>query len=316
LGYRSNVDARIGGLLDREPHNAALLSLVVLGLHHEQQHQELILTDIKHLLSLNPLQPGYVDDECVEHPLHVQGPVTWESFRGGMTSIGASGDDFCFDNEMPSHAELLQPYLLASRPVNNREYLEFMESGGYADATLWLSEGWDWLQSSGIAHPLYWMPSDAGWLEFTLHGVRRLDPDVPVVHVSYFEADAFARWAGARLPTEVEWEVAAAGCPVQGNFADEAIYHPLAQWSSGLRQMFGDVWEWTSSSYAPYPGYRAPAGPIGEYNGKFMVNEYVLRGGSCATPAGHIRRSYRNYFPTSSQWQFSGIRLARNEDSH
>ena len=315
LDYRSNVDARIGDLLNREPHNAALLSLVVLGLHHEQQHQELILTDIKHLLSLNPLQPDYVDDERVEHPVRVQEPVTWESFSGGMTSIGASGDGFCFDNEMPSHAELLQPYLLASRPVNNREYLEFMQSGGYADATLWLSEGWDWLQSSGTAHPLYWIPSDAGWLEFTLRGVRPLDPDIPAVHVSYFEADAFARWAGARLPTEVEWEAAAAACPLQGNFADAAIYHPLAQSSSGLRQMFGDVWEWTSSSYAPYPGYRAPAGPIGEYNGKFMVNQYVLRGGSCATPAGHIRRSYRNYFPTSSQWQFSGIRLARNEDS-
>jgi len=310
--YRQDVDRRMRTLLDRRGHDRALHALITLGLNHEQQHQELILTDFKHLLSLNPLKPVYRDREFGS-PSSVA-VLEWFAFAGGVVAIGAgngNGDGgFTFDNELPRHNEYLQPYSLASRLVTNGEYLRFVENGGYRDPRQWLSEGWDWIRALGIACPIYWMNDDTGWNEFTLAGPKTLDLHLPVAHVSYFEADAYARWAGARLPSEAEWEHAAGGCAPAGNFADGGEFHPQAARGEGLQQMFGDLWEWTSSSYAPYPGYRPAEGAIGEYNGKFMVNQYVLRGGSCATPSDHMRPTYRNFFPASARWQFSGIRLA------
>ena len=308
--YRQDVDRRTRSLFERYGKDKALQALITLGLNHEQQHQELILSDCKHLLSLNPLKPVYRDG-----PLGAPSSATaleWTAFSGGVVAIGAGNGDagFCFDNELPRHNEYLQPYSLASRLVTNGEYLQFVENGGYRDPRLWLSEGWDWMRA--IACPIYWMKDQTGWKEFTLAGMRTLDLNLPVAHISYFEADAYARWAGARLPTEAEWEQAACGCAAAGNFADNGEFHPRAARGTGLQQMFGDAWEWTSSSYAPYPGYRPVEGAIGEYNGKFMVNQYVLRGGSCATPSDHIRPTYRNFFPASARWQFSGIRLARD----
>jgi len=229
-----------------------------------------------------------------------------------VVEIGHGGNGFCFDNELPRHKQYLQPYRLAARPVTNGEYLEFIEAGGYRTPELWLSEGWDWVKAQRLSAPFYWRNGEGGWQEFTLGGVVPLSPGLPVTHVSYFEADAYARWRQARLPTEAEWERAAIDCRLHGNFADDNLFHPLRAGGRGLQQMFGDVWEWTRSSYAPYPGFRPAAGAIGEYNGKFMVNQYVLRGGSCATPRDHIRSTYRNFFPTSARWQFSGIRLARD----
>jgi ergothioneine biosynthesis protein EgtB len=304
--YRRNVDERMLELLGRD---GPWQDLALLGLHHEQQHQELILTDVKHLLSLHPLSPAY-------HAAPLVGPALasspgWIAHDGGIASIGA-GQGFCFDNEQPRHEILLRPYLLASRLVTNGEYAAFIEDGGYQDPSLWLSEGWDWVQANAIEHPVYWRREDGSGMEFTLAGQRRLDSNTPVSHVSYFEADAFARWSEARLPTEGEWEQAAAACAIEGHFAESGQFHPCAAAGKGLQQMYGDLWEWTSSSYAPYPGYRPAPGAIGEYNGKFMVNQYVLRGGSCATPRGHVRASYRNFFPTSARWQFSGIRLAKD----
>jgi ergothioneine biosynthesis protein EgtB len=306
--YRQDVDRRMHSLFERHGKDSALQALVTLGLNHEQQHQELILTDCKHLLSLNPLKPVYRIGE-LGAPSSA-GILEWTAFAGGLVAIGAGNGGFCFDNELPRHNEYLQPHSLASRLVTNGEYLQFVENGGYRDPRLWLSEGWDWIQA--IDCPIYWTKDPTGWKEFTLAGMRTLDLDLPVVHVSYFEADAYARWAGARLPTEAEWEHAACDCAAAGNFADSGHFHPRAARGTGLQQMYGDAWEWTSSSYAPYPGYRPQAGAIGEYNGKFMVNQYVLRGGSCATPSGHIRPTYRNFFPASARWQFSGIRLARD----
>ncbi len=338
LAYRVNVDARMQVLmarLDSEGGNAAsatpvtpvtLAALVELGLNHEQQHQELLLTDVKHLLSLNPLHPAYQgltqDIAASGGRSEAEGPAQWVGFGGGNQRIGFEGDDFCFDNELPRHTVYLAPYRLASRPVSNAEYLRFVEADGYRDAQLWLSEGWDWVRSNALAQPLYWSRGETGWEEFTLAGMQALHPTAPAVHLSYFEADAYARWAGARLPTEAEWEYAALKCRIQGNFAESGRLHPCPADSpqaqpltqSGLAHMYGDVWEWTQSSYAPYPGYRPASGAIGEYNGKFMVNQYVLRGGSCVTPAGHIRASYRNFFPAATRWQFSGVRLAMDAD--
>ena len=309
--YRADVGARMAKVMTSHNGNPAFCELVELGMNHEQQHQELILTDLKHLLSLNPLAPVYRASPSAPGVCAV--PLEWIGLGGGLIELGAQDGGFCFDNELPRHRHYLGGYSLGSRLTTNGEFLEFIEAGGYRNAALWLSEGWDWVRTRGIEHPAYWSRDGNAWQEFTLAGMRAFDPDIPVAHVSYFEADAYARWAGARLPTEAEWECAAQACPLEGNFLDAGQNHPgAAAARQGLAQMFGDLWEWTSSSYSPYPGFRAPEGAIGEYNGKFMVNQYVLRGGSSATPPGHTRTTYRNFFPASACWQFSGIRLARD----
>lgn len=310
LDYRRNVDARMQRQLERTDLDGAALALIELGLHHEQQHQELLLTDIKHLFALSPLKPAY-------HELESTWPASppaleWQAFDGGIVRIGHSGAGFCYDNETPRHAVLLQPYQLASRLVTNGEFLRFVDAGGYADPRYWLAEGRDWIAAQARSQPCYWTDDPAGRGEFTLAGIVPLDPAAPVVHVSYYEADAYARWAEARLPSEAEWEHAAAQYAPHGHFADAGRFHPRPADTGGLAQLYGDAWEWTRSSYSPYPGFRPVTGAIGEYNGKFMVNQYVLRGGSCATPADHIRDSYRNFFPAHATWQFSGIRLARD----
>jgi len=291
----------------------ALGNLVELGLQHEQQHQELILTDVKHLLAANPQKPAYQP----RWPLKAvrPQPLAWLSVAGGLHVFGHEGTGFAFDNEGPAHQAFVAPFELASRPVTHGEFAAFIDDGGYRRPELWLSLGWDAVQARAWDAPLYWSRRNDGFETFTLHGMADIDPNTPVAHVSYFEADAYARWAGARLPTELEWELAAREAPVEGNFMDNGALHPLpvdpVHAGAGPAQMFGDVWEWTSSSYAPYPGFRPAAGAIGEYNGKFMCGQYVLRGGSCATPAGHVRRTYRNFFPPDARWQFSGLRLAR-----
>jgi len=324
--YRAQVDRRMIALLAAS-HEGAIDALVELGLQHEQQHQELILTDIKHVLSCNPLAPVY----RAAWPLAPVAPLPldWVAHAGGLVEIGHDGRGFAFDNEGPRHAQHLRPYALGNRLVTHGEWAEFIADGGYAEPRWWLSAGWDWVRQHGIEAPLYWQrDGQQAWSSFTLHGLVPIDPHTPIAHVSYFEADAFARWAsasrsawrGARLPTEAEWEHAAgaqgAAAIAAGNFVESQALHPMpvARAGHGPRQLFGDVWEWTSSSYQPYPGFRAWDGAVGEYNGKFMVNQYVLRGGSCATPRGHIRASYRNFFPTDARWQFSGVRLARDLD--
>jgi len=312
LAYRAHVDRAMQALLQRgvEP---ALAALVELGLHHEQQHQELILTDLKHLFAANPLKPAYRP----RWPLKAvkPQPLAWLPYEGGLETFGHAGEGFAFDNEGPAHRAFVAPFELASRPVTHGEYAAFIEDGGYRRPELWLSLGFDVVSARGWTAPLYWSQGPEGHRTFTLHGMTDIDPHTPVTHVSYFEADAYARWAGARLPTEREWELAARDVAIAGNFADSGALHPLpAEGAAGAgvpAQLYGDVWEWTASDYAPYPGYRPAAGAIGEYNGKFMCGQYVLRGGSCATPAGHVRATYRNFFPPDSRWQFSGIRLAR-----
>jgi len=301
--YRADVDRRIAALLASRPE--AIAPLIALGLQHEQQHQELMFTDLKHLLAQNPLYPAYSEQpmDAGEAPA----PASWVGFAGGLAEIGYGGNGFCFDNELPRHPTYLAPFQLASTLVTNGEYLEFVAAGGYRDPSLWLAEGWDRVCAGELAHPLYWVgDGQGGWGEFTLHGLQPLDPHRPVTHVSLYEADAYARWRQARLPTEAEWEFAAR----QAALAHGSL-HPGAARGEGLQQMFGACWQWTSSSYAPYPGYAPAPGAIGEYNGKFMVNQYVLRGSSCATPEGHARASYRNFFPAGARWQFTGIRLAR-----
>jgi ergothioneine biosynthesis protein EgtB len=304
LAYRADVDRRIARLLAAHPDDAELATLVQLGLQHEQQHQELLLTDAKHLLAQNPLFPAY-DDAPMAASSPPQ-PLTWNSFDGGLAEIGHDGRGFAFDNELPRHRQYVAPFALASRLVTNGEYLEFVDAGGYRDPELWLAEGWDKVCAGELRQPLYWVREGARWMEFTLHGLVPLDPDRPATHLSLYEADAYARWRGARLPTEGEWEFAA---------RDVAIacgdLHPRAAGGAGLVQMFGECWQWTSSSYAPYPGFVPAPGALGEYNGKFMVNQYVLRGSSCATPHRHARASYRNFFPAGARWQFTGIRLAK-----
>jgi ergothioneine biosynthesis protein EgtB len=310
--YRAWIDRGMRDLLQRhaEAPVAGLDALLELGLHHEQQHQELILTDVKYNLAVNPLRPAYHDvpiPRAAATP-----PLGWHAKPGGLVDIGHDGPGFAFDNEGPRHTVYLSPFRLADRPVTSGEYLEFVEAGGYHTAAPWLSEGWRVARERGWTAPLYWEQRDGAWWTQTLSGPRPLDPHAPVVHVSYFEADAYARWRGRRLPTEAEWEHAAAGAPVHGNLQETGVFHPLpeAAATGPLAQLFGDVWEWTQSAYAPYPGYRAAPGAIGEYNGKFMVGQLVLRGGSCATPRDHLRASYRNFFPPDARWQFSGIRLA------
>jgi ergothioneine biosynthesis protein EgtB len=305
LAWRHQVDARMARLLAAHGNGQQLAELATLGLQHEQQHQELILTDVKHLLAQHPSGPAYLDSPLP--PAAPPSALAWRAFGGGLVDIGYDGDGFCFDNELPRHRTYVAPFELATRLVTNGEYLRFMEEGGYRDPSLWLSEGWDRVLAGELAHPLYWRQDDDGrWYEFTLHGVVALDPARPVTHVSLYEADAFARWAGARLPTEAEWELAARGAAVE-----HGGLHPAATGHDGLAQLYGACWQWTSSSYAPYPGFAPAPGAIGEYNGKFMVNQYVLRGSSCATPPGHARASYRNFFPAGARWQFTGIRLAR-----
>jgi ergothioneine biosynthesis protein EgtB len=310
--YRQHVDESIARWSQTIDPTAQAVDIFELGLHHEQQHQELILTDLKHLLSRNPLGPAYAaapevsdDGPC---------PLRWIAFPPGLRETGHAADGFSFDNERPRHRVYLNPFRIASRLVTNREYLAFIDDGGYARPQLWLSDGWDTRIAQQWTAPLYWQRDDGGrWRVFSLHGVRELDPDEPVCHVSCYEADAYARWAGARLATEAEWETAAAGLPVAGNFVESKRFHPATGGSGdGLQQMYGDVWEWTNSAYLGYPGYRPAAGAVGEYNGKFMVNQMVLRGGSCATPRSHIRATYRNFFYPWARWQFIGIRLAQD----
>ena len=310
--YRRRVDQAMEGLLggDGARLTAELASIIELGLHHEQQHQELLLTDIKHILATNPLRPVYR-----ARPSDPPRPVPrlgWRDFPGGVVEIGHAEAGFAFDNERPRHEVLLRPFRLADRPVTNGEYLAFVEDGGYRTARHWLSLGWSGALEQRWEAPLYWRKMDGAWLQLTLAGPRALDPSEPVCHLSYFEADAYASWAGKRLPTEAEWETAAAGVAIAGNLLDAGRLHPapLQQTAAGLHQMYGDVWEWTASAYSGYPGYRAPEGAIGEYNGKFMCNQLVLRGGSAFTPADHIRPTYRNFFPPDARWQLSGIRLA------
>ncbi|MBS0467271.1 MAG: ergothioneine biosynthesis protein EgtB [Proteobacteria bacterium] len=318
LDYRADVDARMLRLLQQGIPAAELAALLELGLQHEQQHQELILTDIKHLLWCNPLWPAYRSVPAAAESGSA-GPSGWQHFEGGLAQIGHAGAGFAFDNELPRHHIYLQPYQLATQLVTNADYLAFMADGGYHDPAHWLADGWDWCRTQQLTHPLYWRQDGQDWSEFTLAGGRPLAPRQPVAHLSYYEADAYARWAGARLPTEGEWESAASVCAApQGHFADSGVLHPCpAQRApgqgAGLLQMLGELWEWTQSSYAPYPGFAPAPGAVGEYNGKFMVNQYVLRGGSCATPAGHVRASYRNFFPAAARWQFTGLRLARDE---
>jgi ergothioneine biosynthesis protein EgtB len=317
--YRAHVDrAMLGLLCGREEALADLAPLVEIGLHHEQQHQELLLTDIKHVFAANPLKPVY--RERAHEPHSAPATQDWLSYPGGVCEIGHSGSGFAFDNETPRHRVLLEPFQLASRLVTNDEYRGFIEDGGYRRPELWLSDGWSAVQTEQWDAPLYWELQDGRWCLMTLAGMREVDPAEPVCHVSFYEADAFATWAGARLPGEAEWEIAAAAAPIEGNFADDGRLHPLPH-PEGTRpgtpsnspgQLFGDVWEWTSSAYRPYPGFRPLPGALGEYNGKFMCSQMVLRGGSCATPRSHIRATYRNFFPPGARWQFSGLRLARD----
>lgn len=313
--YRAQVDEGITALLESADDAALqrLAPLMVLGLNHEQQHQELILTDLKHLFAANPVRPAYrgrVPDLTADEPP----PTRWLDYGGGLGEIGFDGADFAFDNESPRHKVYTAPYRLAGRLVTNGEYLRFVEDRGYERPEFWLSDGWNACQTQGWTSPLYWEKGEDSWRLMTLSGVRELTVGEPVCHVSFYEADAFARWSDARLPTEAEWELAATDVPALGNFLESDHYHPrpLSAAATGLQQVFGDVWEWTASPYTPYPGYRPAAGALGEYNGKFMCNQMVLRGGSCATPRSHIRPTYRNFFPPDARWQFSGIRLAKD----
>ena len=322
--YRRHVDEHLLSLLDRAGESEApeWLPVVELGLHHEQQHQELILTDIKHVFHANPLRPVYAPASPLapsplpagERGMLGEWGLRWVSYPAALREIGHDGPGFAFDNESPRHPEFVGAFRLASRPVTNREWLAFMADGGYGRPRLWLSEGGRAVAAQGWEAPLYWERKDGEWWTMTLSGMRAVDLDEPVCHVSYYEADAYAQWAGARLPTEAEWEVAAEECPVEGNFVESRAFHPRAVngGTNGPPQMFGDVWEWTRSAYLPYPGYRPLAGALGEYNGKFMCNQFVLRGGSCATSRTHVRKTYRNFFPPDARWQFSGVRLARD----
>ena len=317
--YRDHVSAAMLRLIDRADAAtwAETADLLELGLHHEQQHQELILMDIKHVFSVNPLLPAY-HAPAVQFPPPDAPALGWVELDGGLREIGHSEPGFVFDNETPRHKVWIEPFRLATRPVTCGEYRDFIDDGGYRRPEFWLSDGWAMSQEQGWEAPLYWRGEDGEWCVFTLAGEQRLDPGEPVCHVSFYEADAFAKWAGKRLPTEAEWEVAAAGMPLVGNLADSRHLHPRAApplpAGPKFQQMIGDVWEWTATPYVPYPRFRAAPGAVGEYNGKFMSNQMVLRGGAAVTPANHIRISYRNFFPPSARWAFSGLRLAEDID--
>ncbi len=313
--YRVHVDEYMARLLDQPglPQWREIERLTVLGINHEQQHQELLLTDILHNFAASPLRPAY-SAAAAQPPAGRALPLQWLEFAGGVREIGHAGGGFAYDNEGPRHKVYLEDFRLASRLATNGEFAEFVAAGGYRQPAHWLSDGWQAVREQGWAAPLYWERCGNEWWHMTLAGMRPLDMHAPVCHVGFFEAAAFAHWAGKRLPTEAEWEVAAAGVPVDGNLREKGVLQPLAVRQGGPHplQMFGDAWEWTASAYAPYPGYRQAAGPLGEYNGKFMCGQTVLRGGSCATPAGHIRATYRNFFYPADRWQFSGIRLAED----
>ena len=323
LSYRKHVDSGMFRFLQKTIENDAI-QRVILGLEHEQQHQELIATDVKHALFTNPLHPGYLSGPRALQPdTLIAPPIEWIGFASGLTQIGLTLDPnsataFAFDNETPRHQVYLAPFQLASRPVTCAEYLAFIDQNGYNRPELWLSEGWTTMRAEGWQAPLYWQRDNdtkSGWSIYTLHGFQPLEDlsETPVCHLSFFEADAYARWSGHRLPTEFEWEHATQSQPVHGNFVESGKLHPIpATAESGLQQLFGDVWEWTSSGYTGYPGYKPLPGALGEYNGKFMSSQVVLRGGSCVTPASHIRPTYRNFFTPGTRWQFSGLRLAQD----
>jgi ergothioneine biosynthesis protein EgtB len=328
--YRASIDSHIDDLLSDA--NGELLHevepILVLGMHHEQQHQELLITDIKHVFAQNPLYPVFRKRKnggrSSATPDSRSLPPHFVAFEKQIVGIGHDGRGFAYDNEGPRHQVLVPAFALASRPVTNGEYIAFIEDNGYKRPELWLSLGWITVNEQRWDAPLYWTKQDGAWWNFTLSGFRPVDGSEPVTHISYFEADAYANWAGGRLPTEFEWERAASGCPIEGNFVEDELFHPAAALfgvstekpaaDPRLHRMFGNVWEWTRSAYSPYPGYRAAPGALGEYNGKFMCNQYVLRGGSCATSRTHIRPTYRNFFQPEKRWQFTGIRLAHDPE--
>ncbi|MEE8312542.1 MAG: ergothioneine biosynthesis protein EgtB [Candidatus Binatia bacterium] len=316
LAYRAHVDAAMERLLSASvSSDSTRMDVVVLGLHHEQQHQELLLTDIKHALSRNPLMPAYAGGDAPARRAHRRTDLRWHAHDAGLRTVGADGAGFAYDNERPQHRVFAESFELASRPVSSGEIAEFIAEGGYRRPEIWLSDGWAAVRERGWQAPLYWQLLDGAWHELTLRGLREIDRDAPACHLSFYEADAYATWAGARLATEAEWETAATGRDPVGNFVESGELHPApsaADNEAEPSQMFGDVWEWTASPYVAYPGYRAAAGALGEYNGKFMSGQMVLRGGSCATPGSHIRATYRNFFPPDARWQFSGLRLARD----
>ena len=307
--YRAHVDDALERLFDGALAPRAL-ELIELGINHEQQHQELLLTDILSLFAAEPLKPAYAEASpgvSVGEAL----PLSFLPIPAGVVEVGHSGGGFAYDNEGPRHEVLLRPFKLANRCVTNADWIGFIEDGGYSRPTLWLADGWATVNAQSWEAPLYWEKAEGGYMQMSLHGFRAVDPAAPVCHVSYYEADAFARWAGYRLPTEFEWETAAGACPADGRTLGAGHFRPMpADPGKGLRQIYGDVWEWTGSAYLPYPGFKAAPGAVGEYNGKFMCNQFVLRGGSCATPEGHIRSTYRNFFYPHQRWQFTGLRLA------
>jgi ergothioneine biosynthesis protein EgtB len=308
--YRAHVDRHMADLIESCAREDARLmgKRLTLGLNHEQQHQELLLMDIKRNFFANPMYPIYSANAPAASA--ESAPMRWLDVPGGIREIGCGGGGFAFDNEQPRHKVFLRDFRLGSRAVTNAEYLEFIDAGGYERAELWLSDGWYAVRERAWNAPLYWLSLDGEWHEMTLSGLNVLEPAAPVCHVSYYEADAFARWRDARLPTEAEWEAAAGGEPIEGNFVESGAYHPRPAAGADDRQWYGDVWEWTASAYSPYPGYRPLEGALGEYNGKFMASQYVLRGGCCATPVSHMRATYRNFFYPQDRWPFTGIRLA------
>ena len=326
--YRASVDAGMDALISGADEKLfrEIEPILTLGIHHEQQHQELLITDIKHVFAQNPLYPVFREagtrqgqsgsDPSAFDRAGTSRSTKFVEFDEATVAIGHDGSGFCYDNELPRHRALVLPFALANRLVTNGEYLEFINDNGYSRSEFWLSLGWTTVNEQNWRAPLYWLERDGEWWNFTLSGLRKVEPSEPATHISYFEADAYANWAGARLPTEFEWERAAAKIDIDGNFVENERFHPEplteTPQKGELAQMFGDVWEWTRSSYSPYPGYRAEAGALGEYNGKFMCNQYVLRGGSCATSRTHIRKTYRNFFQPDKRWQFTGIRLARD----
>jgi ergothioneine biosynthesis protein EgtB len=313
--YREYVDKNMNKVLKNldDKKFAKIAKVIEIGIHHEQQHQELIVTDIKHVLSENPLYPTYKKSAGKKGKKKISS-AGWINFDGGIYTIGNEGDNFGYDNEFPPHKTYLEPFSLSSRLVTNGEYLEFLNDGGYSKPELWLSDGWNTVSSNDWKSPLYWIKKGGRWHHFSLGGLKELDLSQPVCHISFYEAEAFSRWAGARLPSEFEWEIASKDIKIAGNFVDNGNFHPVSTESgnSNLSQMYGDVWEWTRSPYLSYPGYETPPGALGEYNGKFMCNQMVLRGGSCATSKSHIRNSYRNFFPPDARWQFMGLRLSKD----